>query len=1023
MATEEELNNQRDLNSEITQTKSLEEQIIDLLSKRRGINSDVLSDQQDISNVLQDQVKQQQFLVSEKKLARDISNQVTKIAQASYSITKDELGLSKTNNSILKQQEALEKNIILAKQQQGKFSEMSNQGDIESRRLNAEIARSLGDQAKQAKEIARQLAQTAESSNAIANSGGVKAFGLMGDVAGKLGMSKMAGPVKEAAEAARAHGAEQIEMNAGINKGIGDYKQFRAEGMKMGDAMKKAGVSAKQVKVGKLPLKATGTLQAGFKALGPILKKAMGPLALIVEAVQAFIQVDKAAGETAKSMGISAAEGGRLNAKMADAAAMSGDLLVSSKDVVAANMELNKMLGTSVEFSGELASEFASVKERTGLSEKAMGMFTKNAMAAGTTIKDQLQEVTAITQEMSAQSGIMLNSKDIQEGIAELSAVQQLNAGRSTEEMARQVFQAKLLGASQSQLESASSSLLDFESSIGAEMEAELLTGKQLNLEAARAAALANDKGKLAEELAKNMGTAAEFGAMNAIQQEKLAAAMGMTKEDMAGMLLEQENLEKVKEAGFESQSEAQNQYNAALKEGKLTEELKNKLSEAGVLNQMESATAADKMNAAMEKITDLFVQLMDPLMPIIDALMAILDPIFAILSPIMKLIGDLVGLIMKVLMPSLNYIQSTLGGLAKILTGIFTLDFGMIADGFKGMLNGVITMFDSAKNMLLDVILSPLDGIINLMNLIPGVEIPDVSTSLGEATELPQLAKGGVVTGPTQAIIGEGSEAEAVLPLSKLANMLPSGVAIGDSILNAATSPMRGIMNTIGSIFDQGDIGDALKNPISGLMDTIGGMFNGDSIIDKVSNVATAPLRGIMDTVGGLFGNGDLGDIIKNPISGLMDTVGGLFGNIKSPISGLMDTVGGMFDGGSSPVSVLSDAIGGIFDNDIGDTLLKTITAPMRAVGNLIPSEGVSSAISSFEEDPTGSIGSVFDSVKENISNVLGGGDESKDDEQLKSLNEKMSQLISLIEKGGDVYIDGAKAGKSMVLATSRMG
>jgi phage-related protein len=378
---------------------------------------------------------------------------------------------------------------------------------------------------------------------------------------------------------------------------------------------------------------------------------------------------------------------------------------------------------------------------------------------------------------------------------------------------------------------------------------------------------------------------------------------------------------------------------------------------------------------------------------------MAILDPIFAILSPIMKLIGDLVGLIMKVLMPSLNYIQSTLGGLAKILTGIFTLDFGMIADGFKGMLNGVITMFDSAKNMLLDVILSPLDGIINLMNLIPGVEIPDVSTSLGEATELPQLAKGGVVTGPTQAIIGEGSEAEAVLPLSKLANMLPSGVAIGDSILNAATAPMRGIMNTIGSIFDQGDIGDALKNPISGLMDTIGGMFNGDSIIDKVSNVATAPLRGIMDTVDGLFSN------------------------IKSPISGLMDTVGGMFDGGSSPVSVLSDAIGGIFDNDIGDTLLKTITAPMRAVGNLIPSEGVSSAISSFEEDPTGSIGSVFDSVKENISNVLGGGDENKDDEQLKSLNEKMSQLISLIEKGGDVYIDGAKAGKSMVLATSRMG
>ena len=1021
MATEEELNNQRDLNSEITQTKSLEEQIIDLLSKRRGINSDVLSDQQDISNVLQDQVKQQQFLISEKKLARDISNQVTKIAQVSYSITKDELGLSKTNTSILKQQEALEKNIILAKQQQGKFSEMSNQGDIESRRLNAEIARSLGDQAKQAKEIARQLAQTAESSNAIANSGGVKAFGLMGDVAGKLGMSKMAGPVKEAAEAARAHGAEQIEMNAGINKGIGDYKQFRAEGMKMGDAMKKAGVSAKQVKVGKLPLKATGTLQAGFKALGPILKKAMGPLALIVEAVQAFIQVDKAAGETAKSMGISAAEGGRLNAKMADAAAMSGDLLVSSKDVVAANMELNKLLGTSVEFSGELASEFASVKERTGLSEKAMGMFTKNAMAAGTTIKDQLQEVTAITQEMSAQSGIMLNSKDIQEGIAEMSAVQQLNAGRSTEEMAKQVFQAKLLGASQSQLESASSSLLDFESSIGAEMEAELLTGKQLNLEAARAAALAGDQGKLAEELAKNMGTSAEFGAMNVLQQEKMAAAMGMTKEDMAGMLIEQENLEKIKEAGFASASDAQEKYNAALKDGTLTEELKADLAKAGVLNQMESATQADKLAAVMEKITDLFVQIVDPLMPLVDALMAILDPIFDILSPIMKLIGDLVGLVVSVLMPAFNFlmtpikavlkaintigtsIKSIFGGLGDFFTGIFTLDGDMILSGFKSIVNGIVSFMIMPFQLLTDLVVGALNYLIEGINLIPMVDIPLIPSP--NLAGMVALAEGGVVTGPTQALIGEGSEAEAVLPLSKLASMLPSGVAIGDSILNAATAPMRGIMNTIGSIFDQGDIGDALQNPISGLMDTIGGMFDGDSIIDKVSNVATAPLRGIMDTVGGLFGNEDLGDIIKNPISGLMDTVGG------------------MFDGGSSPVSVLSDAVGSIFDNDIGDTLLKTITAPMRAVGNLIPSEGVSSAISSFEEDPTGSIGSVFNNVKEGISNILGGDDENKDNEQLKSLNEKMSQLISLIEKGGDVYIDGAKAGKSMVLATSRMG
>ena len=578
MASKEDIQNQKDLNNEVSQTKTLEEQIIDLLAQRRGINSDVLSDQQDISNVLQDQIKQQKFLNSERQLARNLSNQVTKIAQESYSITKDELGLSKTNNTIIKQQEALEKNIILAKQQQEKFAKMSLEGTIENKKLNAEIARTYGEQAKQAQEISRQIAQTAESSKAISKTSGVKTFGFMGDVADKLGASKIAEPIKEAAEAARAHGAEQIEMNASINKGIGDYKQFRAEGMNMNDALKKAGVSAKQVKVGKLPLKATGTLTAGFKALGPILKKSLGPLQLVIEAVQAFIAIDKASGETAKAMGISAKEARTMNAEMADAAAMSGDLLVSSQDVVKANMQLNKLMGTSVKFSGEFEAEFASIQERTGLSEHAMGVFAEKALMAGTSIEEQLHKVTAVTMELSAQSGIMLNAKDIQEGIGEMSATQMLNNRMNTKEMAKQVFQAKLLGISQSQLEGVQNSLLDFESSIAAEMEAELLTGKQLNLEGARAAALAGDQAKLAAELRKEVGTAAEFGKMNVIQQEAMAKAFGMSREDMAGMLIEQEKLEAIKAQGFKSASEAQEMYNKALAEGNLTEEKKKKL-------------------------------------------------------------------------------------------------------------------------------------------------------------------------------------------------------------------------------------------------------------------------------------------------------------------------------------------------------------------------------------------------------------------------------------------------------------
>ncbi|MFD3657037.1 phage tail tape measure protein [Streptomyces sp. NPDC058620] len=54
----------------------------------------------------------------------------------------------------------------------------------------------------------------------------------------------------------------------------------------------------------------------------------------------------------------------------------------------------------------------------------------------------------------------------------------------------------------------------------------------------------------------------------------------------------------------------------------------------------------------------------------------------------------------------------------------------------------------------------------------IMGVDIPSVTLS---TPDIPYLAEGGVTTGPTVAMIGEGSEQEAVLPLSKLDGMLRS--------------------------------------------------------------------------------------------------------------------------------------------------------------------------------------------------------------------------------------------------------
>jgi hypothetical protein len=84
-------------------------------------------------------------------------------------------------------------------------------------------------------------------------------------------------------------------------------------------------------------------------------------------------------------------------------------------------------------------------------------------------------------------------------------------------------------------------SLLDFGSSIENELKAELLTGKQLNLERARAAALSGDQATLAEEISKNVGTAADFAKMNVLQQKALAEATGMTSDELSETLRKRE--------------------------------------------------------------------------------------------------------------------------------------------------------------------------------------------------------------------------------------------------------------------------------------------------------------------------------------------------------------------------------------------------------------------------------------------------------------------------------------------------
>ena len=114
-------------------------------------------------------------------------------------------------------------------------------------------------------------------------------------------------------------------------------------------------------------------------------------------------------------------------------------------------------------------------------------------------------------------------------------------------------------------INSIAESLLDFESSISAELEAEVLTGKQLNLEQARLLALQGKNDEAAAEVVKQMGSLAEFQQMNVIQQKAIAQAAGLTADQLATSLEKQAAINSQKQEGLDIDGETEKANASAL--------------------------------------------------------------------------------------------------------------------------------------------------------------------------------------------------------------------------------------------------------------------------------------------------------------------------------------------------------------------------------------------------------------------------------------------------------------------------
>jgi hypothetical protein len=366
----------------------------------------------------------------------------------------------------------------------------------------------------------------------------------------------------------------------------------------------------------------TNVMGAAFKQLGKSLKENLtDPLTLMAISGKAlssifgfikksFLDFDKASVNIARNFGSTPQSARELTHEFRQISANSDNILSTVGNLSDAFAGLNSVAGTFANFGQESVETYNNLTKGLGLSEQAAQGIYKFSVLQGKEFGNFSKELAGQLSLRREQSGVALSDKAIYESLTQLSAQQRLNIKGGTQGLVDSVIEAKKLGAEFSDLNTAANSLLQFESSIGAELEAELLTGRSLNLERARAAALAGDQASLARELKEQLGTAEEFSKMNVIQQESLAKAFGMSADQVAGMLEKQEMLNAANKAGFKDVDSIAEAYaKAADKEAFLA-----KIGDDRLKSQVQNLTFQQRINALLEKFKDIFVQKLEPM-------------------------------------------------------------------------------------------------------------------------------------------------------------------------------------------------------------------------------------------------------------------------------------------------------------------------------------------------------------------------------------------------------------------------
>ena len=226
-------------------------------------------------------------------------------------------------------------------------------------------------------------------------------------------------------------------------------------------------------------------------------------------------------------------------------------------------------------------------------------------------------------------------------------------------------------------------------------------------------------------------------------------------------------------------------------------------------------------------------------LQPLLNWLIAALGPSIAdIIAGILEVVAWMVNNLGGLISGLLQMIQGVIDFIAGVFTGDWSRAWQGIVDVFAGLfnavgsvvvavMNAVISVINGAISLVYNAVVSVINLVLEAVNSIAGVL--GFTLELGISAQAPQIpyfsapqvamATGGVVTSPTNALIGEGRYDEAVVPLGnspqmrQFADSVAERVNSGEQVrlLRDQNELLRQILAKSGTYLDGKLISDAV--------------------------------------------------------------------------------------------------------------------------------------------------------------------------------------------------------------------